>query len=103
MSIDAEVGGRWGERGPDGTDRPYGTVTVWDPPRRVGLTWAVAEGRSGIDVTVADVHDDLTTVIVEQRGLDHLDPDERAWLTGDDGWWATLRAFAAAARAARAA
>lgn len=89
LEVAPEVGGPW----------PHGTVSLSDPPRRLRLTWDGADGSSHVDVVVAEVDDDLTTVIVEHRGLQHHDRDERTWLTGEDGWWAILRAYAAAARA----
>lgn len=72
------------------------TVARWEPPRRIGATWAPG---STIDVRFAEVDDDLTTVIVEHRHLDAHDPATRVLIAGDDGWWSVLRAYAAAARA----
>lgn len=111
MALDPVVGGRWGERS-DGGDLAWGTVTLWDPPDHVRLTWAVDSDRrlpadvrdapaSRVDIRLAEVDDDLTTVIVEHRGLEaHDDPAAvRAWVGGEDGWWSILRAYVAAARA----
>lgn len=72
------------------------TVTLWEPPVRIGVTWAPG---STVDVRFAEVDDDLTTVIVEHRHLDAHDRPTRALITGDDGWWSLLRAYAEAARA----
>lgn len=71
------------------------TVTLWDPPEHVRVTWAPG---STVDVRFAEVDDDLTTVIVEHRHLDRHDPAERALIRSDDGWWTVLRAFVAATR-----
>lgn len=71
------------------------TVTLWEPPGRIGVTWAPG---STVDVRFAEVDDDLTTVIVEHRHLDVHDPATRATITGDDGWWSALRSYAAATR-----
>ncbi len=71
------------------------TVTLWEPPVRIGATWAPG---STVDVRFAEVDDDLTTVIVEHRRLDVHDRATRDLVTGDDGWWSALRAYAAAAR-----
>ncbi len=71
------------------------TVTLWEPPTRIGVTWAPG---STVDVRFAEVDDDLTTVIVEHRHLDAHDPATRALVTGDTGWWQVLRAYARAAR-----
>lgn len=110
MAIDPRVGGWWGERTDDG-DLPWGTVTLWEPPDHVRLTWTVGPDRrtpadvdtapaSRVDVHLAPVEDDLTTVIVEHRGLSaHPDPVVvRSWVGGEDGWWTILRSFVAAAR-----
>lgn len=71
------------------------TLTLWEPPTRIGARWAPG---STVDVRFAEVDDDLTTVIVEHRHLDVHDPATRTLVTGDDGWWSALRAFASAAR-----
>jgi len=71
------------------------TITLWEPPTRIAATWAPG---SSVDVRVAEVDDDLTTVIVEHRHLDVHDRATRDLVTGDDGWWSALRAYAAAAR-----
>ncbi len=71
------------------------TVTLWEPPEHIRVRWAPG---STVDVRIAEVDDDLTTVIVEHRHLDAHDPATRTLITGDDGWWQALRAYAAAAR-----
>ncbi len=82
------------------TERRWGEVTLREPPLHLRASWPGVDGASVVDVRLADVDDDLTTVIVEHRGLHHHSPEERAWLRGDDGWWAILRTYAAAARTA---
>src|SRR5262245_16396138 len=39
VAMEGRVGGRIVERIRGGRDACWGTVTAWDPPRRVGFTW----------------------------------------------------------------
>jgi len=109
MTLDPVVGGVWSERSTDGTERIWGAVRAWEPPRALTLDWAVGgdrtpepDGRaSTVVVRFAEVEGALTTVIVEHRDLDAHgagEPAVRRWVAGDDGWWAILQAYVSAAR-----
>jgi uncharacterized protein YndB with AHSA1/START domain len=107
--IEPHVGGRWYERGDDGSTCEWGHVLSWEPPSRLVLTWEISADwqhdptlKTEIEVRFIAVGKDATRVELEHRRLDLYGPrrDEMRTIfdsTGD--WGRLLESFARAASA----
>ena len=102
-------GGRWYERGTDGTERDWGRVLVWEPPQRLVITWQTnglyqydpdPAHASEIEVRFTADGPEQTVVELEHRYLDRLASGDsiRGMIQSGGGWIAILELFAKAAR-----
>lgn len=103
--IEPRVGGRWYERGADGSTCDWGRVLTWEPHQRLVLAWQISaewQHDPGLhtEVEVRFVPDGAgTRVELEHRGLGAYGArrDEmRAAFDSEGGWNGMLAAFAAA-------
>lgn len=106
--LEPRVGGRWYERGVDGSECDWGTVLEWEPPARLVVTWQI-NGRwqydpdpahaSEIEVRFIADGPEQTTVELEHRHLGRLVEGQALHdaVSGDGGWKSVLEAFATAA------
>lgn len=105
--LETHEGGRWYERGVDGSECDWGRVLVWDPPQRVVFTWQINGSwqfdpdpahASEIDVRFVADGPEQTTVEVEHRAFERLvgGQDVRDTITGGGGWALLLDGFATA-------
>jgi uncharacterized protein YndB with AHSA1/START domain len=100
--IEPHVGGRWYERGVDGSTCDWGRVLVWDPPQRLVLTWEITADWQHDPTLKTEVEirfvaqGDGTRVELEHRRLD-LYGDRAAMMRGIfdsvQGWSGLLDAF----------
>ncbi|HEY7409926.1 MAG TPA: SRPBCC family protein [Vicinamibacteria bacterium] len=74
VAMEGRVGGRIVERIRGGRECTWGTVTAWDPPRRVAFTWHPGdEPARAQDVEVRFTPEgDRTRVELEHRGFERL-------------------------------
>lgn len=110
--IEGRVGGRWLERGVDGSECEWGRVLAWDPPHRLALSWHLnvnfeydpdPSRASRVEVRFLPDADGSTRVEFEHTELDrHGD----AWPVllssiseGSGGWPWLLAKFVTAAQA----
>lgn len=102
--IEPRAGGRWYERGSDGSECQWGHVIDWDPPRRILLAWQLnAEWRfdpdlvTELEVRFIPLKDGITRIELEHRNLDRFGAkadETRAALDTDGGWTGLLKAYA---------
>ncbi|HEY7471082.1 MAG TPA: SRPBCC family protein [Gemmatimonadota bacterium] len=89
VAIEGRVGGRIVETGPDGAEHVWGTVTAWEPPRRVAFTWhpgRPADMRQ--DVSVAfHAADGGTRVELVHTGWEHLGEKAAKMRAGYNSGW----------------
>ena len=105
--IEPHVGGRWYERGDDGSTCDWGVVLSWEPPSRLVLSWDISADwqpdptlKTEIEVRFIPVGKDGTRVELEHRLLDRYGArrDEMRRIFDTEGdWGRLLQLFARAA------
>jgi uncharacterized protein YndB with AHSA1/START domain len=105
--IEPRVGGRWYERGDDGSTCDWGSVLVWEPPARLVLSWDIDANfqydptlKTEVEVRFLAKGDGATRVELEHRRLDRYGArrDEMRRIFDSEGDWGRLLAsFAQAA------
>jgi uncharacterized protein YndB with AHSA1/START domain len=107
--MEGRVGGRWYERGEDGSTCDWGRVIVWDPITRLVLTWDIDanwqyDPELGTEIEVRFIADgtDRTRVFLEHRKLDRYGArrDEMRRIFDTEGDWGRLLAMFASAAVA---
>jgi uncharacterized protein YndB with AHSA1/START domain len=106
--IEPHTGGRWFERGDDGSECDWGKVLAWEPPTRLLLAWQI-DGQFRFDpalTTEVEIRfipaESGTRVELEHRQLERLGEKAAAIhqiFDSDCGWSALLDSFAKATRA----
>jgi hypothetical protein len=102
-------GGRWYEKGVDGSECDWGYVIVWDPPRRLVLAWQIngewkfdASLVTEVEVVFTEETPTRTRVELEHRDLHRMGQaaeEIRGVFESENGWAGILRHFAAQAEA----
>jgi uncharacterized protein YndB with AHSA1/START domain len=107
--IEPRVGGRWYERGDDGSTCDWGRVLLWDPHSRLVLSWEITGDwkhdpglKTEVEVRFIADGKNGTRVELEHRHLDAYGArrDEmRGIFDSEGGWSGLLASFARAAAA----
>ena len=100
--IEPRVGGRWYERGEDGSTCDWGRVLVWEPSSRLVLSWDIDADfqydpalQTEIEVSFIPEKDGSTRVELEHRRLDRYGDrrDEMRTIYDKSGDWGQLLAL----------
>ena len=102
--MEPRAGGRWFERGEDGSECQWGQVLAWEPPGRLLLGWQITgEWRFDpsllTELEVRFTADGSGTVVdLEHRleGYGAAAPQMREVLDGPEAWMSLLESFAKA-------
>lgn len=101
--IEPRAGGRWFERGVDGSECNWGRVLTWEPPHRVELAWEIsAEWKWDTTIqTVVEVRftavEGGTRVELEHRNLEAYGAAGEAMrgvFDSEGGWTGMLALYA---------
>ena len=105
--IEPRAGGRCFGREADGVECQWGTVTAWEPPRRLAIAWHIAPNFQNVDldpsksseveVRFTPEPNGMTRVDLEHRHLERHGSDFeklRTSVAGPGGWGGLLQMFA---------
>jgi hypothetical protein len=108
--IEPKVGGRWYERGDDGSTCDWGHVQAWEPHSRLVLYWQISADwqfdatlKTELEVRFIADGKNSTRVELEHRRLDLYGDraaEMRRVFDTEGDWGRLLESFAGAARAA---
>jgi uncharacterized protein YndB with AHSA1/START domain len=105
--IEPRVGGRWYERGEDGSTCDWGRVLSWEPHSRLVLSWEISADwqhdptvKTEVEIRFISEGKDGTRVELEHRHLDRYGARReqmRGVFDSERGWSGLLASFACAA------
>lgn len=105
--LEPRAGGRWYERGVDGSECDWGRVVAYEPPERLVLSWQIsAEWRfdpqldTEVEVRFVAEGDGRTRVELEHRGLESYGDQAQRMseiFGSPQGWGTILEGYARAA------
>ncbi|MEX2129086.1 MAG: SRPBCC family protein [Xanthobacteraceae bacterium] len=101
--VEPRAGGRWFERGEDGSECQWGKVLAWEPPGRLLLAWQIAanwqfDPSIVTELEIRFIADGTGTLVeLEHRNLERLGAaaeEFRHAFDSPQGWAGLLETFA---------
>jgi len=102
--MEPRAGGRWYEKGEDGSQCDWGKVLAWEPPTRLLLAWQIdAQWRydpklvTEVEVRFTPEGASVTRVELEHRNIERFGDSAEAVrnaIDSEGGWGALLESFA---------
>ena len=102
--VEPQSGGRWFERGIDGSECQWGRVALWEPPRKVVLFWQIGADwqfdpafETEVEVTFTEESLDRTRLDLRHCNLQRYGDNAeqmRAIFDDPSGWAGTLASYA---------
>lgn len=109
--LEPRMGGRWFERGVDGSECEWGRVLTWDPPHHVAVSWQIdadfrfepdPDRASRVDVRFTAQDEETTRVELAHSGLERHGAEWRrlyASISSPGGWHTILAGYGETATA----
>jgi uncharacterized protein YndB with AHSA1/START domain len=91
--LEPGVGGRLFERTPEGEEIPWGEVTLWEPPHRLGYLWHLRADRAdatAVEIAFVAGPGGTTRVEIEHCGWERLGDRGASWRARNERGWSTL-------------
>lgn len=94
--VEPRVGGRWYEKGEDGSEHDWGRVIAYEPPHRLVLAWQLTREFKydpDFETTVEVLFEergDSTVVQFEHRDLERMGDGAAEQMEAMDGGWGML-------------
>ena len=98
VTVDGRVGGEITEQLRDGSTSVWGTITAWDPPRRLAFTWHAGTDpgqATAVEVTFEPAGDGCRLTLVH-RGWERRPDGVDMRRSYDGGWDLVLERYASA-------
>lgn len=87
ISLEVHAGGRWFERGTDGSEWEWARVLACDPPKRLLCDWHIAGAPTELEVSFDGPAPRRTDVTIRHRGFESFGNSAEQMRDSHKAWW----------------